>query len=115
MTDPPLHRTEGTEPESAYPEVTDPTNWRFGRMKDGKPVWVRLDCLYLRPPGAPQHVNGAGVIMTGEVPGKLSHWMPTVAGDWMGWVSYNLQHADGRPPLRLRDQLVPGYALRPGE
>jgi hypothetical protein len=51
--------------------------------------------------------------MTGEVPGVLSHWLPTVAGDWLGVVSYSVQYADGRGMERFADQLVPSYALRP--
>lgn len=108
-------RTDGTTPERAYPEVTDPTNWRYGQVKRGKPVWVRLDAVCVRNPGVPAHPNGAGVIMTGEVPGVLSRWVPTVAGDWLGVVTYSVQYADGRGAERFADQLVPSYALRPKE
>ncbi|AYF78030.1 hypothetical protein D7D52_34150 [Nocardia yunnanensis] len=78
-----------------------------------KPVWVRLDAILVRDPGKPKHVNGAGVHMSGERPGVLSHWVPTVDGEWLGRVTYSLQYADGRPDLHIRDQLVPAYALRP--
>src|SRR5271156_1385682 len=91
-----LPRTEGTESEPAYPEVADPRNWRYGRTRPGKPVWVRLDALCIRDPGMPAHVNGAGVTMTGEVSGTLSHWVPTIAGDWLGYVSFSVRYADGR-------------------
>lgn len=46
-----------------------------------KPVWVILDKLCVRGPGQPEHVNGAGVDITGEVEGELLHWVPTVKGD----------------------------------
>ncbi|MEU5407421.1 hypothetical protein [Nocardia asteroides] len=74
---------------------------------------MRLDAVAIRDPGMPRHVNGAGVTMTGERPGLLTHWVPTYAGDWLGRVTYSIAYADGRPPLELTDQLVPAYALRP--
>jgi len=78
------------------------------------PVWVRLDALYVRIRGAPQHVITGGLDMTGEVPGLLSGWFPTVKGDWLGVVNYSIPYADGRrDALFLRHQLVPSYALRP--
>lgn len=48
-----------------------------------------------------------------ETAGTLTHWIPTVDGDWLGRVTYTLRYVDGREPLQLRDQLVPAYALRP--
>lgn len=78
-----------------------------------RPVWVRLDAILLRDPEMPRHANGAGVEMHGEVAGTLTHWIPTVDGDWIGRVSYTVCYADGRAPLQMRDQLVPAYALRP--
>lgn len=51
--------------------------------------------------------------MTGERPGLLTHWIPTYSGEWLGRVTYSITYADGRAPLQLTDQLVPGYALRP--
>ncbi|MGV9336649.1 hypothetical protein [Nocardia sp. NPDC003726] len=77
-----------------------------------RPVWVRLDALLLRDPEMPRHANGAGVEMRGETAGTLTHWIPTVDGDWLGRVTYTLRYADGRAPLQMRDQLVPTYALR---
>lgn len=97
------HRTEGTEPK--------PINqWH---VESPRPVWVRLDALMIRDPGTPVHVNGAGLDMTGEVPGLLTHWVPTVAGDWMGRLNFAVPYADGSRRLELSDQLVPAYALRP--
>ncbi|MBF6341246.1 hypothetical protein IU450_36005 [Nocardia abscessus] len=32
----------------------------------------------------PRHANGAGVEMRGETVGMLTHWIPTVDGDWLG-------------------------------
>jgi hypothetical protein len=54
-------------------------------------VWVRLDAIAIRDPGTPKHTNGAGVIMQGERPGMLTHWVPTVAGDWLGKVTFSVQ------------------------
>ncbi|MGW5218768.1 hypothetical protein ACWEQA_12960 [Nocardia sp. NPDC004085] len=78
-----------------------------------RPVWVRLDALLLRDPEMPRHTNGVGMEMHGETAGTLTHWIPTVDGDWLGRVTYTVCYADGRAPLRMRDQLVPAYALRP--
>ncbi|MGW5142712.1 hypothetical protein ACWEPH_26945 [Nocardia beijingensis] len=78
-----------------------------------RPVWVRLDALLVRDLQMPRHANGAGVEMRGETAGTLTHWIPTVDGDWLGRVTYTLRYADGRGPLKMCDQLVPAYALRP--
>ncbi|WP_245746137.1 hypothetical protein [Nocardia altamirensis] len=104
-------RTEGTEPELRYPNATG----HFYRTVTypPRPVWVRLEAIVIRDPGTPKHINGAGVIMRGERPGVLTHWVPTVDGDWMGRVTFTVQYADGRPDLHVADQLVPAYALRP--
>ena len=54
--------------------------------------------------------------MTGPVHGHLSGWWRTVKGDWLGVVNYAIPSADGRQhKLELRDQLIPGYALRKRE
>lgn len=98
-------RTEGTEPR-----VIDRNH---GLTTGARPVWVRLDAIYVRDPGRPRHINGSGVLMEGEVQGRLTHWVPTVDGGWLGRVSYPVQYADGRKPLWMHDQLVPEYALRP--
>ncbi len=98
-------RTEGTEPE-----VLDV---RWGLKTPAKPVWIRLDAIYIRDPGTPIHVNGAGLDLRGEVPGLLTHWVPECRGGWAARCNFSVPYADQRPPLMLRDQLVPGYALRP--
>jgi hypothetical protein len=41
-------------------------------------VWVRLEAIYIRKPGAPSHTIAHGLDMTGEVPGFLVGWWPTV-------------------------------------
>ncbi|WP_280222071.1 hypothetical protein [Nocardia neocaledoniensis] len=104
-------RTEGTFPRPLYPQAQG----HFARtvVESPKPVWVRLDAIVIRDPGTPRHVNGAGLDMTGERPGLLTHWVPTYAGEWLGRVTYSVAYADGRPDLQLTDQLVPAYALRP--
>ncbi|MEU6188597.1 hypothetical protein [Nocardia sp. NPDC047038] len=77
-----------------------------------RPVWVRLDALLLRDPEMPQHANDAGVEMRGETAGTLTHWIPTVDGDWLGRVTYTLRYAhsivravleaSGRYPFSVR-------------
>ena len=104
-------RTEGTEPQLRFPGeggyyqqlVTEPAS----------SVWVRLDCLCVRDPGTPRRTNVSGLDMTGERPGRLTHWVPAESGDWLARVNFSILYADDRPPLHLTDQLVPGYALRP--
>lgn len=98
--------------------VSPHTRWRgdelHGRVPVITPVWVRLDALYARPPGAPEHVVETGLDASGEVPGRLHGWFPTVKGDWLGVVNFDLAYADGRrDKLSLPDQLVPAHALRP--
>ncbi|MGV9676380.1 hypothetical protein ACWDSJ_13955 [Nocardia sp. NPDC003482] len=107
----PVPRTEGTAPRPRYPDGLG--YYHRTLTEDPSPVWVRLDALCLRDPGTPRHVNGAGVDMTGERPGRLTHWIPAESGEWMGLVSYSIAYGDGRPPLHLTGQLVPAYALRP--
>lgn len=104
-------RTEGTQPELRFPNAAG--HYYRTATYPPRPVWVRLDAILIRDPGLPPHVNGAGVEMRGERPGTLTHWVPTVDGHWLGRVSYTVNYADGRPPLHVRDQLVPAYALRP--
>jgi hypothetical protein len=79
-------------------------------------VWVRLDALYIRKPDAPSHTIAHGLDMTGEVPGHLVGWWPTVKGNWLGVVNFAIPYADGRRhKLQIHDQLVPDYALRKRE
>ncbi|MFI6870878.1 hypothetical protein [Nocardia sp. NPDC050406] len=106
-----LPRTEGSGPQLAHPDAAG--HYYRAATYPPRPVWVRLDAILVRDPGKPRHVNGAGVHMTGERPGTLTHWVPTLDGEWLGRVTYSLQYADGRPDLHVRDQLVPAYALRP--
>jgi hypothetical protein len=82
-------RTEGTGPELQYPNATG-HHYRAATYPP-RPVWVRLDAIAIRDPGTPKHTNGAGVIMQGERPGMLTHWVPTVAGDWLGKVTFSVQ------------------------
>lgn len=104
-------RTEGTAPALRFPDATG--HWYRIAVEPASPVWVRLDAILMRDPGEPRRTNGAGVELTGETRGELTHWIPTVDGFWLGLVSYALRYADGRPSLRAADQLVPAYALRP--
>ena len=98
--------------------ITPYTRWfgdgLHGRSRVLTPVWVRLDAIYVRVPGAPSHVVVTGLRMSGEVPGRLHGWFPTVQGDWLGVVDFEIPYADERQsPLQVVDQLVAAYALRP--
>ncbi|WP_326960526.1 hypothetical protein [Amycolatopsis sp. NBC_01286] len=85
-----------------------------GRSKILTPVWVRLDAIFVRIKGAPEHAVDGGLDFTGEVPGLLHGWWPTHRGHWLGVVDYEIPFADGRPrTIRAVDQLVPLYVLRP--
>ena len=76
-------------------------------------VWVRLDTLFPRAPNAPRHVIETGLDLTGEVQGRLHGRFPSVEGDSLAVVNYEIPYADGRRnKLRLVDQLVPFSALR---
>lgn len=80
------------------------------------PVWVVLDAICVRVPGSPSHVVPDGLDMTGQVRGLLRSWHKTVKGDWLGLVNFSIPYADEhRGKLRLTNQLVPVYALRPRE
>ncbi|HVV11314.1 hypothetical protein [Amycolatopsis sp.] len=94
------------------------TRWTGDTLHGRSPVltavWVRLDAIYIRIPGSPAHTVVTGLDLTGEVPGRLHGWFPTVKGDWLGVVDYEIPYADRRrEPLWLADQLLPVYALRP--
>lgn len=80
------------------------------------PVWVQLEAINVRVPGMPKHVAPQGLDMSGQVRGLLRRWHRTVDGDWLGIVNFSIPYADGRKDkLKLSDQLVPAYALRPRE
>lgn len=78
-------------------------------------TWVDLAKIYIREPGAAHRSNPLGLDLSGEVPGLISAWIPTVDGRWMARVNYHVKYADGQQVERLSDQLVPDYALRPRE
>lgn len=93
------------------------TTWEGDTVHGRRPVltsvWVRLDRLFARDPGAPRHVIPTGLDLTGEVKGRLHGHFPSVEGDWLGVVNYEISYADGRPEkLYLVDQLVPFNVLR---
>lgn len=76
-------------------------------------VSVRLDRLFARTPGAARHVIPTGLDVTGTVKGRLHGRFPSVDGDWLGVVNYEIGYADGRrDKLYLVDQLVPFHVLR---
>jgi hypothetical protein len=76
-------------------------------------VTVSLDRLFARRPGAERHVIPTGLDLTGSVPGRLHGRFPSVEGDWLGVVNYEIGYADGRrDKLYVADQLVPFHVLR---
>ncbi|MET9634623.1 hypothetical protein ABZX92_44985 [Lentzea sp. NPDC006480] len=76
-------------------------------------VQVQLDLLFARRPGAERHVIPTGLDLTGSVKGRLHGRFPSVEGDWLGIVNYEIGYADGRPDkLHVVDQLVPFHVLR---
>ncbi|MBM7771965.1 hypothetical protein JOD54_002169 [Actinokineospora baliensis] len=100
-----LPRTEGTAPR-----VIDANH---GLTTPPDRVFVCLDWLYVRGPGRPNHINGAGIDLSGHAPATLTHWVPTVSGDWVAIVNFGVKYADGRrSELWLREQMVPDYAIR---
>lgn len=77
-------------------------------------VWVLLDAICPRDPGAPRRMVANGLDMDRRVPGILSAWYKTVRGDWLGLVTFSVPYADEhRKKLHLTNQLVPAYAIRP--
>ncbi|MGA6168369.1 hypothetical protein [Amycolatopsis magusensis] len=90
------------------------TRWTEDQLPVITAVWVRLDAIYVRVPGAPSHEVATGLDLTGEVPGRLHGWLASVKGDWLGVVDFEIPYEDGRSDkLALVDQLVPASALRP--
>ena len=54
-----------------------------------------------------------GLDLTGKVEGRLHGRFPSVEGDWLGVVNYEIGYANGqRDKLYVVDQLVPFHALR---
>jgi hypothetical protein len=93
------------------------TTWEGDDVHGRRPVLtrvgVRLDRLFARPPHAPRRVIETGLDLTGEVEGRLHGRFPSVEGDWLGVVNYEIGYADGRPrKVWLADQLVPFHVLR---
>ncbi|TCO61088.1 hypothetical protein EV192_103672 [Actinocrispum wychmicini] len=79
-----------------------------------KSVWVNLDLLFGRDPGAPLHTVADGLDMEGQVKGQLSGWFRSAKGDWLAVVGYDIAYADGRrATVRVTDQLVPARAVLP--
>lgn len=96
------------------------TTWEGDDLHGRRPVltsvWVRLGHLFPRPPDAPRHVIATGLDLTGQVQGRLHGRFPSVDGDWLGIVNYEINYADGRrDKLHLVDQLIPFNVLRKRE
>lgn len=93
------------------------TTWEGDELHGTRPVltgvWVQLDRLFVRSPDARRHVIETGLDLTGRVQARLHGRFPSVDGDWLGVINYEIPYADGRrDKLHLVDQLVPFYALQ---
>jgi hypothetical protein len=78
----------------------------------GRPVWVKLEalCVPLQPGGATPRDND--LVWEREGPGKLARWCRSSRGEWLGVVAFEVPTRRGEP-LKVDEQLVPEYALRP--
>lgn len=77
-----------------------------------RPAWVNLDALFAAP-DPPRHQAVDGLVLTGEVPGMVKHWIRGSHGLYLGVCHFELSYVDGRRrTYGVSDQLVPEYALR---
>jgi hypothetical protein len=78
-------------------------------------VWVRLDATYRHPADALETSVPDGWDLVGNVRGTLEpgSWIRSARGMWLAVCTFQLTSADGLRTHMLRDQLVPGHALRP--
>lgn len=97
------------------PDYPNPPATQFLPHPPTESVWVQLDAVYPHPPDAPQTSVPDGWDLVGAVPGVLlsRSWIRSARGMWLAVCTYTLPSADGRRTQSLREQLVPGYALRP--
>jgi hypothetical protein len=78
-----------------------------------RPVWVLLEELCRHDPALARTVVD-GLDLTGRAKGFLVEWRRSGRGDWLGVVNFEVGYVDGRAAtVWWREQLVPGYALRP--
>jgi hypothetical protein len=75
------------------PSISEQIGGGAGAYRGG----VHLDGIYVRVPGAVTDVIGDGLDMTGVVPGRLHGWFPTVNGNWLGVVSFEIPYATASP------------------
>jgi hypothetical protein len=71
----------------------------------GKPIWINIKGLY-PPPEQLVSVPGA-LELPDVVPGMLTKWIRTSAGDWLAVCNFQLGDK------RWKDQLLPGHAVKP--
>jgi hypothetical protein len=83
-----------------------------GEIGLGRPVWVKLEGLFLAQAVGVTVEKDDDLILTGEVPGKLDSWTRAGRGEWLAVVSFEVQTRAGEAQKWER-QLVPAYALRP--
>jgi hypothetical protein len=96
----PYTRLQGDQLHGHHPEVL-------------AQVWVRLDVISGRLPGAPYETVVDGLDMTGHAPGLVTGYFRSSRGDWLAVVNYQIPYADGRTPkVQVVDQLVQKAALQ---
>jgi hypothetical protein len=78
----------------------------------GRPVWVKLEALFIQQGNGVSREKDDDLVLTGEVPGKLDSWARAGRGEWLGVVSFEVTTRAGDSCTWER-QLVPAYALRP--
>lgn len=78
----------------------------------GRPVWVKLEALFIPQGDGIAVEKEDDLILTGEVAGKLDSWTRAGRGEWLGVVSFEVMTRGGESCTWER-QLVPAYALRP--
>jgi hypothetical protein len=71
--------------------------------------------MYRHPEDAPEASVPDGWDLIGNVSGTFEprSWIRSARGMWLGVCTVEITSADGLRTRLLRDQLVPGHALRP--
>jgi hypothetical protein len=112
----PSHTSNMCSSQESWQPPPIPAIAGFGQpaeVPDARPVWVLLDELCVHR-GATERTVVDGLDFTGRAKGFLLDWRRTGRGDWLGVVNYEVGYVDGRrSTVWWREQLVPGYALRP--
>ena len=93
----------------------------LGVMRDGPadwldvPVWVDLDQLYGPAPEDVKPWPGGnlvhGLVLTGQVPGRLRQWGRATDGRWVGLVDFTVCDHHGATVAWMQRVVVPAEAL----